>query len=93
MSEAGEGRAQGDDPLVLALRAIQAFERSFGEFGTDTHAMYQAAQLRTLWALAAEVRALRSVLEGQLRTLWALAAEVRALRFELEGDDDAQGDA
>lgn len=64
MSEAGEGRAQGDDPLVLALRAIQAFDLSFSEFGADSQARWQAAQLRTLWALAAEVRALRFVLEG-----------------------------
>jgi hypothetical protein len=62
-----EQKTRVGDPLVLAMRAIQEYERAMGETPdaqvklTD---VYQMAALRTQWALAAEVRALRFTMEG-----------------------------
>jgi len=63
MSE--EKRGAGD-PLALAMRAIQEYERAMGErpdAQVKLKDVYQMAALRTQWALAAEVRALRFVME------------------------------
>ncbi len=65
---AGEQQERDSDPLRLALVAIQRYDRSMME-SLDSEItlreVYQLAQLRTLWALAGEVRALRFVMEGE----------------------------
>lgn len=66
---AGEQKKITLDPLTLALRAVQSFEQNIIDYEAEglhvgLESLYKKAQLRTLWALAAEVRALRFVMEG-----------------------------
>jgi hypothetical protein len=74
-----------NDPLRLALVAIQEFEK-----GMDA---YEAAGLGVDGMLQFKQRSTEMQYQrAQLRTLWALAGEVRLLRYVMEGDDET-GDA
>ena len=73
--------SEQNDPLRLALVAIQDFEK-----GMDA---YEAAGLGVDGMLQFKQRSTEMQFQrAQLRTLWAIAAELRALRYEMGGDDE-----
>lgn len=68
MEQATEQDGLKRDALALALMAVQEFDALVADNRAaklDTEEMiFQRAQLRTLWAIAAELRSLRFAMEG-----------------------------